>query len=703
MRRLLNFCLLLIVLGAVVFLLLKAKIIPWPDSNAGPVATPTAAPVVARDTLRISVAQRPEVLLVSALKRFLEAQNLKIELVPFDEETTWLELAAGEVDLVVAPMGEAVAAQARFQAGHFLFISGLSQGYDIILGKNGLDGVPANVGVSGGAGHQLLALKKYPESRLLNADSDAELQNWLQEGAIQAALLESANLAPNLTKKTQRLSATSAETPLPTVVVLSKTLIEENASTSARLKTLLAALDSWARLVGYFTSQPELLRKTLRPEAQEFGVDLDTVLKDYLFLPPDLGRETLQQNLDNGNLNETMDLLVLAQLRNVSAPDWNQVLSLPPSLEAALKVEGADSSVVGLSPTPDVGATPTDASTPAPVAADNHYSGSAPPDPWPAPSATITVAGPLTFTPAILGDTILGLSGGDGFHSYSSDGSLIFSKTDAGPLTAAPVADDSRFYLFFQNKLVALDAAGQEQWNLDFVGTCSKSAVLTDGRLIFTTSEAQSHQMKAVNIEDGSLFWEVALTAAPASSPVFALGSQPTILSLDESATLHAWNARTGSVLWTSAIGKPSFLPLAAFGNVVAVSAPEGSVRLISTDDGSKVWSAELGTPLAGSPTVTQDEILVPAKDTYLYGLSRQNGSISWKTRLSVPLSQAPVVVAEHIYQTDEAGGVHSLSLPGGTLNWSKSFGTTELEPPVFSSTFWCLAGVEGQVSIFPR
>ncbi len=703
MRRLLNFCLLLVLLGAVGFLLFRAKVLPWPDAKANPVASPTQAPVVVRDTLRISVAERPEVLLVSALKRFLEAENLKIELVPFDAETTWMELAAGEIDLVVAPMGEAVAAQARFQAGHFLFVSGLSQGYDLILGKSGLDGAPKNIGVSGGAGHQLLALKNYPESHLLNADNTADLQNWLQEGAIQAALLESANLAPDLTRKTQRLSATSAETPLPTVVVLSRTLMQENETTAVRLKILLAALDSWTRLVGYFTSQPELLRKTLGPEAQEFGVDLDTVLKDYRFLPPDVGRETLQQNLDNGNLNESMDLLVLAQLRNVSTPDWNQVLSLPPSLEAALAAKGTNSNPASLSPTPAVAATPADVFPSTPDAADHHYSGSAPPDPWPAPLAAIAVAGPSPFAPVVLGDAILGIPGNDGFHFYSPDGSLILSKSDAGPLQAAPLADDSRFYLFYQSKLIALDAAGQEIWTLDFVGTCSKTAVLAEGRIIFTTSEAKSHQMKAVNAEDGTLIWEVALTAAPASPPVFSMGTQPTVLSLDENATLHAWNARTGSVLWQSAVGKPSFLPVAAFADAIVISEPNGAVRLVSVEDGSKLWSAELGTPLAGSPTMTQDEVLVPAKDTYLYGLSRKNGSISWKTRLSVPLSEPPVVVADHVYQTDEAGGVHSLSVPGGTLNWSKSFGTAELQPPVFSASFWVLAGTEGQVSVFQR
>lgn len=383
MRRLVNLFLILVLLGAVGFLLVKARIIHLPERSADSQST-AAAPPPPRENLRVSVARRPETLIVTALQRLLEAKNFKVEIVAFNPETTWMELAAGELDLVVAPIGDAVTAQARFNCGRFLFVSGLSEGYDTIISKAPLSGSPLSLGIVGGRSSELFAIEKFSKARLLIADDQAQLRGWLTEGAVQAAVLESAGLKGELAEKGVKIGGTSADAPMPTVVVLSQTLAQENPDNQIRLKILAAALESWSELIGYLSARPELLLSTLRPEATDMGVDLDKLLTDYRFLSPTEGRQALLQGSQEGLLEQTLGLLLLAKTSNLTGPDWQKTLAIPPSLDRILN------SPVVLSSSPTPMATPTASETPSPT-------------PMATPSAGETPSPTLTATPAASG------------------------------------------------------------------------------------------------------------------------------------------------------------------------------------------------------------------------------------------------------------------------------------------------------------
>lgn len=697
MRRLLNFCLMLVLLASVGYLLYKAKLLPLGRSSATPAPTAAAAPV--RDSLRVSVSHRPEALLVSAVKRLLEAENLKLEVVPFNSETSWMELAAGELDLVIAPVGEAVTAQARFQVGRLMFVSGLSEGYDVILAKGPLQKAPQTVGVAAAQGGELFALQKFPDSRLVPAGSQKELQAWLSEGAIQAAILESASLRGDLAASGKKLASTSGDDPMPTVVVLSRTLLAEDATTTPRIEVLLKALDAWSGLIDYLGSQPELLRSILKPEAEEMGVSLDILLKDYRFLTPNAGRDLLLQSYDQGLLKQTLDLLLLARTPNLTAPkDWNEVLELPPYLAAALPGGGAP-------PLPTSSPTPLSGSpTPAPLVSPtpSPSASGAPPDPWPEPVKMPPLANPLDFPPA-LGDGLFGVATEQGLDVLSAAGKKAFSVTDGGPPVAAPLADAERFYLVQAGSVKALDSKGKAVWTYPFEGTAGPRPLLTPSDLVLTLDGPSGYQILAISRERGVASWQATLAETAASGPVYTDLPQPTVLVIDAAAGLTAWSAETGSMLWQSSVGSPTYLEPASQGSALAVVHPEGGVRLLSTADGAQLWEADLGTALNAAPTLTEDFVLLPAKDTFLYELSRKDGSIKGKTSLAAPLSQPAVVVDDHVYCSDEAGGVHSLQLEGLALHWSRSLAQQGLLGPVFSQSHWGLLSPDGALLVYQR
>ncbi|MCF3971978.1 hypothetical protein, partial [Pseudomonas aeruginosa] len=81
--------------------------------------------------------------------------------------------------------------------------------YDLVLAAPALQGAPTSLGISGSEGSELFAISKFPEARLVAADDPKQLQGWLSEGAIGAAVLQSASLPPELSQSAKRLSATS--------------------------------------------------------------------------------------------------------------------------------------------------------------------------------------------------------------------------------------------------------------------------------------------------------------------------------------------------------------------------------------------------------------------------------------------------------------------------------------------------------------
>ncbi len=712
MRRLVNLLLILVMLGAVGFVLVKARIIPL-GALSGPEVVPTVVPSVPRENLRISVAHRPEALIVSALQRLLEVEGHKVEIVEFDPETAWMELAAGEIDVVIAPIGEAITGQGRFQAGRFLFISGLSQGYDAIVSPAPLAGPLKTLGISGGQGSELFAISKFPEAQVLFASNQTELQNWLLEGAVQAAVLESAGLNRELSQNATRLGGTSVDASMPTVVVLSERLAEETAETKKRLEILMATLDSWDQLIGYFTSEPKILRSTLRTEARDMGVDLEILLKDYRFFTPIQGRQALLEGSQAGLLKQTLDLLVLAKTRNLTAPNWDKTLTLSPSLEQMLASTSASGSPTPLTPesTPTAllpSATPALTASPTPLAplesftGSRHVAGKAPSTRWTKPK-TVKVEKAQNL-PCALTDNLVGVATSDGLVAYSPNGEVAF-RTKSGPPVAAPLADPSTFYVFLDKKLEAIDEKGKSLWSFSFEGAPSASAVMTDANLIFTVSLSDGHKLLAVKRENGELAWQKDLDSPPASAPVQASEPQSSILLVDEAGQLQAWSSETGSPLWQSSLSKPSSLAPATLGDVVAVASPQGQIQLLSLADGRELWATELGSPIDTSPTLTATSVVLPAQDQTVYALDRKDGSIRSKADLTGTPSTAGVAVEDYLFVCDQEGGVHCLKTNSKlAVEWSANPAkASALTGPAFSSKNFALLAADGTLLIYPR
>lgn len=676
MKKFLRALLFLLVLGGVVFALLKFRLIPNPFEPR-PLPSGSPAPeTVQRDVLRVAVASRPEKLLMSSLKRLLEVEHLQLEVVEYNPDTVWLELGSQELDLVIVPIGEAVQGQGRFEAGRLLFFTGQSVGLDQLLAQPNVE-KPKRVGVFRQAATEFLARQMLPEAAVVPAKSLREVEEWLTAGAVDAALVDTSSSPLDLDKKFKLLTSTSIENPMPTVAVLSRDFAE-NADGSAyaqRLKVLEAAAESWAGLVSYLDSQPELLKSTLKKEADEAGVELDRMLAGYRFLSPSSGRAALEQFHQAGFLKRTLDLLVLSGANNLRAPDWESGVELPPSLSGALTASAPQATPA--SPTPELTPSPTPSQTATPsepsidsslprIDPTHTYPDGTLPATWPEPLLSFKIAKVSDLAPALSGKQVAVDGETEVVLHEIGTGKITVPLT--APLTSPILFDGQNFVLASQDTVWAVNSQGKQVWQIEAKGIPQAAAQVLDGKLYFAVNDGEQSKVLCLDKVDGEVLWDIPLDSPPTTRPVLALGDSALVVIPTEKGELRALNGLNGQMIWTQTLSSPVYIePAAGFGKVALVRA-NGSVTLLKSVDGRKDWEIDLGTSLIAPPTLTSRGVLVPSKDTYLYHLTHSKGEIGWKMRLSQPMSEPAVVVGSQVVQSDEGGSIHVLELTDGTL-----------------------------------
>jgi len=719
MKRVFNGLIFLVLVGAVLFVAVKAKLIPNPlDRGGRPAGLPTpGAPT--RDELRVAVAERPERALITSLERLMKVQNQKFALVDYHPDTVWLELANGEIDLVIAPVGEAVKAQGPFKAGRFLFFTGRSVGLDKLLSSSPAEKVQ-KVGTVSEAATDFLALRMLPESQIVPSGNPEELEAWLEGGAVEAALLNTSRNTPALFEKYEVLSTTTEADPMPTVAVLSKPFAENagDQAFEARKRVLLAALGTWSELVGYLDSQPDFLRATLQKDAAESGVDVDKLLADYEFLPPGAGRVALMNFQQSDGLRETLNLLVLSGTENLTAPDWSEVVALPSVLSPAFQDMGAPETAVlqppsdpitasptppATSPTPGETPEPGDTATPVAVGAaaldpTYTYPGARVPAEWPEPLLQYNSGQAKRFPPALSRKQVaLAADNYLYLHDWQTD--LVKVPLASAP-TSPPLSDGRLFFYSLDNKIVAVNAAGKQVWEHTVKGTPLAAATVARERLFYAVDEGDRARTICLDPVDGERLWEAVSDTPPASGPV--LGGDPALVVVpDRKGYLRAYDFESGAVRWESSLENPVYIPLAAGHGKVAAVEPNGKVTVFSLENGERQWGTNLATSLIAPPTITSAGLLVPSKDTYLYYLNNGNGNIVWKASLAQIMSEPAVVTAETVLQATEGGEVHTIQLTDGKVLSKVKLSEGWVSRPVFADDKWAVMDAGGRCSVY--
>lgn len=181
-----------------------------------------------------------------------------------------------------------------------------------------------------------------------------------------------------------------------------------------------------------------------------------------------------------------------------------------------------------------------------------------------------------------------------------------------------------------------------------------------------------------------------------AAAPV-VFGSR--LYAIDTNGTVHAFDAASGSAIWSVTLEPDKGGSASVFGGGVSVDATRvyatngvGEVAALNPSDGSQIWRVKPAGPLRGAPTLAFGSVYVMTQDNQLIALNQTDGTITWNQ--SGSLGQAGVfgVAAPAAGQGTVVAGFSSGELiayryENGRNLWSDALARTSISTSVSTLT----------------
>ncbi|HEY6785148.1 MAG TPA: PQQ-binding-like beta-propeller repeat protein [Gemmatimonadales bacterium] len=181
----------------------------------------------------------------------------------------------------------------------------------------------------------------------------------------------------------------------------------------------------------------------------------------------------------------------------------------------------------------------------------------------------------------------------------------------------------------FAGRLLALDAAtGVKVWSHATGEEIDESPTVADG-IVYVGSRAPYQllgYLNAIDAATGALLWKQQLGQQTFSTPAVANGvvymGSGTADSLGE---LYAFDALSGTPLWTASIGDYQGAPEVANGLVYVTGGLEGPIYALDASDGTELWSFTTGGKVA-EPVIANGMVYAGSFDNNLYAFSLPGG-----------------------------------------------------------------------------
>lgn len=192
------------------------------------------------------------------------------------------------------------------------------------------------------------------------------------------------------------------------------------------------------------------------------------------------------------------------------------------------------------------------------------------------------------------------------------------------------------------------------------------------------------------------------------AAPVVADGR---VYTVDTTATVRAFDAKTGASLWERPIGTAearkggsNFLSGEAtgskgllFGGGVSYAGGKvyatsglGDVVALDAATGEQAWLKRPGGPLRGAPTVAQDTIYLTSQDNQLFALDQATGETRWIGAGTLELAgvfgtSAPAAAAGTVVAGFSSGELTAYRYENGRVVWQDALARTSISIAVAS------------------
>jgi len=177
-----------------------------------------------------------------------------------------------------------------------------------------------------------------------------------------------------------------------------------------------------------------------------------------------------------------------------------------------------------------------------------------------------------------------------------------------------------------------------------------------------------------------------------AAAPVVENG---TIYTIDTTATVRAFDARTGGQRWAVQFGTEKGNNASLFGGGVAVENGRvyatnglGFVAALDATNGSRIWSVRSGGSLAGAPTISGDTLYAMSQDNQLFSLKTADGTQNWSATAAVELAGvfgtgAPAFAQGTVVAGFSSGELNAYRYENGRVVWQDALSRTSISTSV--------------------
>lgn len=163
--------------------------------------------------------------------------------------------------------------------------------------------------------------------------------------------------------------------------------------------------------------------------------------------------------------------------------------------------------------------------------------------------------------------------------------------------------------------------------------------------------------------------------------------------------TIHAFDKKTGAVMWDFEAEMADDMKPSAFGGGVSydngrlyATNGAGEVKALQAENGEVIWSKKPAGPLRGSPTIAFGQIFVMTQDNQIISLSANDGSLVWDESGSTAQSgvfgvAAPAAGQGTVIAGYSSGELNAYRYENGRTLWADALARTNISTQVSSLT----------------
>ena len=176
--------------------------------------------------------------------------------------------------------------------------------------------------------------------------------------------------------------------------------------------------------------------------------------------------------------------------------------------------------------------------------------------------------------------------------------------------------------------------------------------------------------------------------------PVVADGK---VFTMDTTGTVRAFNAQSGSQLWSTRFGEVGENASSIYGGGVAYEGGRvfatnglGYVAALDANSGAAVWTVKPGGPLRGEPSVDGTSVYVMSQDNQLYSLKAADGSSNWSNAAALEIAgvfgaAAPAIGQGTVVAGFSSGELNAYRYENGRQVWQDALARTSMSTSVAS------------------